>query len=264
MSAGSIAWARFRRIAPSIVLFSLILLSWEWASRAGVITHSLSSPTGAGGYLLGKGASADLWLLLAETMNTWALGLGVTLALALPIGITVGASRTLERLTLLPTEFLRSVPPIVYLPIVVLVFGTSPMTSLVLIVSGAIWSLTYQVIYGVRNTDPVTVEVARVYGLSNFQIVRSVYIPSIAPFLATGLRIAAVFAIVATLFTEMLGTGRGIGGAMMTSMLTAQFDNLFGLMVLSGILGIAVDTSLTAAERRLLRWHPAHRDVIQP
>jgi NitT/TauT family transport system permease protein len=84
-----------------------------------------------------------------------------------------------------------------------------------------------------------------------------VSLPSAAPFIATGVRIAASFAFVVSIAVELIGTGMaGIGAfAAQENSGAGDMSVLIAIAVWSGLIGLAVNALFTAAERRLFRWH---------
>jgi NitT/TauT family transport system permease protein len=109
----------------------------------------------------------------------------------------------------------------------------------------------------VRNVDPLAVETLRSFGFGPLSVARLVSLPSAAPFIATGVRVAASFAFVVAVAVELIGTGMaGIGA------FAAQEENgagdmavMIAVAVWTGLIGLAVNGVLAAAERRLFRWH---------
>jgi ABC-type nitrate/sulfonate/bicarbonate transport system permease component len=119
-----------------------------------------------------------------------------------------------------------------------------------------------QVIYGVQNVDAVAADTSRAYRLRRRRRITAVVLPSAAPFIATGLRVAGVTALLLSIVTELVGGASGLGFQITRAENAAHYTDLYALVVVTGVLGIAVNTALVRLERRTLRWLPEHREVL--
>ena len=100
------------------------------------------------------------WLGTARTMSNWFAAIVIGATIAIPLGILLGSSEYLYRALRVPLEFLRAVPPVALIPVVVLVAGATPRAAIFLAVYGCIWPMLIQTIYGVRAVDPMLRQVA--------------------------------------------------------------------------------------------------------
>lgn len=238
----------------------IAVAGWEVLSRSGLLPREIPPFTTLIAYLAGEVAGGSIWSVLAETMASWAVGFAIAGVVATTLGVVIGISRLAYDLTTVVVEFLRPIPPVVYLPLVLLVMGATRSSTVVLVLTGALWPLITQASYGTRSVDVVLSAVARAYGLTRWQRLRSVVLPSAASHIATGLRLTATIALVVTVMTEMLGTGVGLGGILTTAQLGGDYVRLFAYVLIVGIVGIVLDYVFVWLERRFLHWHPAHRE----
>ena len=84
-------------------------------------------------------------------------------------------------------------------------------------------------------------------------------LPTAAPYIATGIRIAATFALLVTIGTELLSATPGLGREIAQAQEGANFPLVMAYVFYSGVLGLALSALLSRAERRLLAWHPSAR-----
>jgi ABC-type nitrate/sulfonate/bicarbonate transport system permease component len=199
------------------------------------------------------------WSALGETAKSTLLGLLISVLIAFPLGALLGLSESAFRSARLVIEFLKPIPVVALLPLALLIYGTTLQMKHVLIVFGTLWPLLMQVVYGVQNTDAVAAETARAYRLRRRRRVLAVVLPSAAPFIATGLRVAGVTALLLSIVTELVGGAAGLGLQISRSQNAADYADLYALVVITGLLGIAVNWALRRMERRTLRWLPEHR-----
>jgi NitT/TauT family transport system permease protein len=252
--ARALPWARG---AAGVVVFLLLA---EAAGRLGVISRSalpLTSAVLARAVLLaGNGRFlADF----GATVEAWAAGMAITVAAGVPLGLALGALPGVRVATRAIVEFLRPIPSVALILLVSLLLGPGLRMSATLIVYGAIWPVLYNTIAGIDDVDPVAKETHRAFGFSRLDTIRMVSLPSAAPFIATGIRLASAVAIILDIATGYVTgpiNGPGIGAYIaQQSSGTSDLTVILAATFWAGILGLALDLLLTGAQRRLLRWH---------
>jgi len=252
------AWVgRWARGATGVVVFLLLA---EAAGRLGIISRAAlpltSSVLWRGVLLAGSGRFiADL----GATVEAWAVGLAITVAVGVPLGVLLGSLPGVRVATRAIVEFLRPIPSVALILLVSLLLGPGLRMAATLIVYGAIWPVLYNTIAGIDDVDPVAMETHRAFGFSRLQAVWMVSLPSAAPFIGTGIRLASSVALILDIATGYITgpiNGPGIGAYIAQQSTGA--DNLTVILaatVWAGVLGLVLDLLMTAAQRRLLRWH---------
>ena len=239
------------------------LVAWQLVSVTDTLDRtSFPPPTEVAGALAEVIGQGWFWTALGDTARSTLLGLLISILIALPLGIAIGLSEAAYRSTRLVIEFLKPIPVVALLPLALLMYGTTLTMKLVLIVFGTLWPLLMQVVYGVHNVDAVADETARAYRLPRRRRIVAVVLPSAAPFVATGLRVAGVTALLLSIVTELVGGAAGLGLQIARSQSAAHYADLYALVVITGVLGIAVNSALRRLERRTLRWLPEHREAV--
>ncbi|MGC0239450.1 ABC transporter permease [Arthrobacter sp. SD76] len=150
-------------------------------------------------------------------------------------------------------QFLRPLPAVVILPLVLLIFGPTRELGVFLAAFGAVWPILVQVQVGVRDVDPVAIDTARAMNLSWGKTQTAVVLPSATPYIMTGVRIAASAALLLSIGAGLLGGAPGLGRRILLAQESAQSDLAFGLILWSGLLGGALALILNYAERTLVR-----------
>lgn len=212
-------------------------------------------------WLFNQRGNGDFWEAIWLTTSHWFIGLALGIVAGVVVGALVGSVPVLHRLLNVPFEFLRPIPSVVYLPLIILVTGVQPSTAIYLLALGAFWPMLFQTIYGVRAVDEQVVETGKIFSLSRAQRLRHVIFPSILPFLMTGLRIAASLALVVGVSVELIAGVPGLGSSLGNAQLLGLYENMYGLLLVMGVLGLAVNILLERAERWVLRWHVSYRMV---
>jgi NitT/TauT family transport system permease protein len=257
LPAWAVPWVRG---ASGVVGF---LLLCEAAGRLGIISRTALPLT-----------SSVLWrvVLLAgngrfladfgATVEAWAIGMAITVAAGVPLGVLLGTLPGVRDATRAIVEFLRPIPSVALILLVSLLLGPGLRLSATLIVYGAIWPVLYNTIAGIDDVDPLAKETNRAFGFSWLATIRMVSLPSAAPFIATGIRLASAVAIILDIAAGYVDgpiNGPGIGAYIFQeSTGTGDLTVILAATVWAGILGLALDLILMAAQRRLLRWHHTH------
>ena len=203
--------------------------------------------------------SAEFWGDVGSTLQGWGAGLALAFAIAVPLGVTIGSSAVLYRALRVPIEFLRPIPSVALIPLVILVYGSGFESKLFLVVFGASWPLLIQTIYGMQDADPLALDTARAFGLGPVARFARVTLPGAAPYIATGLRISSSVALVLAVTAELVIGADGLGRSISLAQESAAVELMFALVVVTGIVGWLLSSAVAGAERRVLHWHTAHR-----
>jgi ABC-type nitrate/sulfonate/bicarbonate transport system permease component len=257
--------ARFRltRLSDTAVfVFSIAvsLAAWELVSRTGLISQAdLPSMSASFRELWSLVQTSDFWGALLQTVRGWALGLAVAAALAIPIGILLGSSDFAATAFRVPIEFLRPIPSAALLPVLFLTLGTTLKSEIFLAAFGAFWPLLVQTMYGVRDVDPVALDTARSFGVGRFERLYRLKLPSAVPYIATGMRISSTVSLILAFTAELFMGTPGLGQKVNFASSFGLHEQLYAYALATGFLGVAIHFFTSAAEKRVLHWHPSQR-----
>lgn len=201
-------------------------------------------------------AGGKLWSSFGATITTFVLALIVATVLGAAIGALIGGVRTADRATGPIVQFFMSIPSPTLVPVALLVIGLSRGMQISVIVFAAIWPIILNTAAAMRAVPAVRLETARVLDLSRASRLFKVVLPSVAPGALLGILISAPIIIVVTLLVEMLSSADGVGFLLLTSQRSFQSSEVFGLLVLIGLLGYVVNTVVAMLERWLMRNAP--------
>jgi NitT/TauT family transport system permease protein len=243
-----------RGLAGGVVLFLLL----EGLTRAELVSPSYLPPASAvlattGGLLV----DAEFLGQVAGTIQAWAIGLGIAMAIAIPLGVALGSSQRTYLASITTIEFLRPIPSVALIPLAILLLGRDLDMKASLVAYASVWSILFNTVYGMREVDPVAKDTARVFGYGRLAVLWKVSLPSAAPFIYTGIRIAAAIALILAISTELIAGGSDGIGTWMLAMSQTGVDRtyLYAGIVVAGLLGLAINGVLVALEGRLFGWH---------
>ncbi|MBP2479013.1 ABC-type nitrate/sulfonate/bicarbonate transport system permease component [Crossiella equi] len=206
-----------------------------------------------------EAADPVFWFSLYETLRGWAIGLAVAVGAGLVLGIPIGLLARARLATASTIEFLRPIPSVALVPLAVLLFGTDLMATLLLVVYAAFWQVLVQVIAGVRDIDPVAADTARVFRLGPLARLRHVIWPSALPYVLTGVRLGATVALVLAVTGELVIGSPGLGKQIAVAQSSGAVASMYALILVTGLIGMAVNLGFTALGRKVLAWHPTVR-----
>jgi ABC-type nitrate/sulfonate/bicarbonate transport system permease component len=239
------------------------LALWELVARSGLVDQSALPPAtdtlAALGELLDDGL---FWQAVEDTLQAAVGGLLIALAIGLPLGALIGLSDVVARSTQLVVEFLKPVPPVVLIPLLLLTMGPSERMGLFLVAFGCVWPILVQTSYGVQDADPVAVDTGRAFRLSAAQRVRRIVLPSATPFVVTGMRIAAGAAFVIAIVSELIGGAPGLGKEILLAQNAGLAAKTYALVLATGVLGLILYMLIARLERWALHWHPSMRAEV--
>ncbi|MQY31386.1 ABC transporter permease [Nocardia aurantia] len=246
-----------------IGLGGLMLLA-ELAPRAGLAPRRFLPPFSDMMRALGDEAkTSTFWQALLDTVRGWAIGLAIALVAGVLLGIVIGSLPAVRAALTSTIEFLRPIPSVALIPLAVLLYGPTPRSTLLLVVYASFWQVLVQVLYGVRDVDPVARETARSYRFRTLTQVRTVIWPTALPYVVTGFRLGAAVALILEITGELVIGSPGLGRQIAVAQNSEAVSSMYALVIVVGLLGVIVNVVVRALERRALRWHPSiRREVI--
>lgn len=247
-------------LAAKVLTVAGVLAAWQVLSVTGVLDpRTIPSPTSIAAAASGLAVEAPFWHAFGLTLAGWSLGLLLSVAIAIPVGLVLGSSEVCYRSCRFTIDFLRTIPPVALVPLALLLFGATTEMKLVLVVLGSVWPLLLQTMYGVHQIDPMARETARSYRLDRVRRTIFLVLPGASPFVATGVRISATMALLLTIGAELIGSAEGLGNSIGLAQTASDVPRLFALIAVSAILGVLINAFFVTMERRALSWHVSHR-----
>jgi ABC-type nitrate/sulfonate/bicarbonate transport system permease component len=216
-------------------------------------------PTSIGSELWDHVQQGTFWESVLRTLEGWALGLGLATVLAVPLGIAIGSSSSAYRSVRFIVDFVRPIPSIALLPLFILLFGIGMSLKTYLVALGCFFPLFFQTMYGVQDVDPVARDTARAYGLKRGMRFFYISLPGATPYIATGLRIAAVLALLTSVGSELIVGLPGLGFRIFKAQYAGQTSTMYALITTSGLIGLLITFCFNRLERVTLKWHPSQR-----
>ena len=241
---------------------SSLLLLWWAVTQAGLIAPLfLPAPDAVLRRLLrilSEGyMNTSLWQHLGASLQRIGLALTAALVTAVPLGIAMGRIALIRGIFDPLIEFYRPIPPLAYLPLIVIWCGIGELSKVLLIYLAIFAPLAIATAAAVRRVDPSQLRAAQALGATDWQLVRWVVLPSALPQILTGLRIGLGVGWSTLVAAELIAATSGLGFMVQSA---AQF--LVTEVVILGIflialIACALELGLRALQRRLAPWAEA-------
>ena len=244
-----------RRVALGVAFFVLFVLVWAAVTFGGFVGKTfLADPL----TMVRSG-----WTLLAEMnfaydigMTVWRVlgGFVIAAALALPLGVAMGAYKPIEAFFEPFVSFARYLPASAFIPLLILWAGIGEMQKLLVIFIGSFFQIVLMVAVIVGNARTDLVEAAYTLGAKDTGIVKRVLLPGAAPDIAETLRLVLGWAWTYVIVAELIGSSSGIGHMITDSQALLNTGQIiFGIIVI-GVIGLISDFAFKAANQRLFPW----------
>jgi len=232
------------------------LVLWLVVTSAGPYAENeaFPDPASVGSAAVEQILNREFWDALWATLAMAGMGLILAIVVGVPLGLALGMSAIVRKLLQPTVEILKPIPGIVILPLLLLIFGPTSTMGLLLVFIGCVWAILIQTYTGVLSTDPVARLAARGMLLGRWLTLRRVVLPSATPSIITGIRIATAASLVLAIGAGLIGGAPGIGQLLFLYQSFGSGANVFGLIILVGLIGLAINILLSVLERRAVPW----------
>jgi len=173
---------------------------------------------------------------------------------AIPIGIAMGVSRIARGIFDPPIEFYRPLPPLAYLPLIVIWFGIDELSKILLIYLACFAPLAMSARAGVRSVSQEQIHAAYSMGASRWQVIRYVIVPAAMPEILTAMRIAIGFGWTTLVAAEMVAATKGLGQMVLNASNFLRTDIVIMGIVVIGAVAYLFDLLMRYVEHLVVPW----------
>jgi taurine transport system permease protein len=228
------------------------VLVWDGLSRFVFDPSLLPSPLAVLARAADLTASGVLPRHMATSLGRILVGYGIGALLGTVVGLVMGRVHVVEEVLTPSLAFVRSIPPIAFVPFSIIVFGIGEASKYAIIVYLAFIVLTLHAAAGVRETPRIRIRAAQALGATGPLILVKVVLPSALPFILSGLRVALSLSFMAVVSAELIGARSGLGYLIMESRIMLETDKMLVGILSLGVLGVLVDQGANQVIARLL------------
>ncbi|CAA7600745.1 Binding-protein-dependent transport system inner membrane component [Acididesulfobacillus acetoxydans] len=199
-----------------------------------------------------------IWTNIGISLFRVLAGFAIGFVVAIPIAFLMGWYKIFRNLVEPWIQFIRNIPPIAYIPLIIAGVGVGERAKVTVIFIATFLVMVVSIYQGVRNVDETLIKAAKILGANNRVIFLKVVVPASIPFILVGVRLGLAAALTTLVAAEMTGASSGLG--MMVWSAGQYFDMpvvLLGIIII-GIIGLIFEEIVKFLERRLTGWQETH------
>ncbi|PLV61075.1 taurine ABC transporter permease TauC [Erwinia sp. B116] len=254
-------WPLNRQLTLSLSTLTVLIAVW-WAITALQLIGPLFLPppqqvlqklltiASPAGFM-----DATLWQHLGASLTRILIALLAAVAIGVPVGIFMGLNETVHGILDPLIELYRPVPPLAYLPLMVIWFGIGETSKILLIYLAIFAPVAMSAVAGVKSAQQVRLRAARSLGASRWQVLWYVVLPGALPEILTGLRIGLGVGWSTLVAAELIAATRGLGFMVQSAGEFLATDVVLAGITVIALIAFALELGLRALQRRLTPWH---------
>lgn len=201
------------------------------------------------------GLMGDIGISTVRVVVGWALAA----LIALPLGLLIGSWRVVQALLEPLMDFIRYMPAVAFIPLVMVWVGIDEGAKVAIIFIGTFFQMVLMVAEDVRRVPTAQIEAAQTMGATQREVIEKVIIPSSKPALLDTLRVTMGWAWTYLVVAELVAANSGLGYAILKAQRFLQTDKIFAGILLIGLIGLVIDQLFRWAHRKAFPWmHARH------
>ena len=246
-------------VAISLATIAVLLGAWFLVTALGWIKPLfLPSPAAVAQqfveYLTGAANDKPLWQHFVASILRVAAAFWLAVLTAVPIGIAMGMSRVARGIFDPPIEFYRPLPPLAYLPLIIIWFGIDELPKVLLIYLSCFAPLALAARSGMKSATQEQIHAAYSMGASYGQVIQHVILPAALPEILVGMRIAIGFGWTTLVAAEMVAANVGLGQMVLNASNFLRTDIVIMGIVVIGVVAYLFDLLMRWVEKKLVPW----------
>ncbi len=242
-------------VTVGVGFISLFLIAWIGVTAAQwVVPLFLPSPAAVLAELGSQVQDGTLWLDLWASVYRISVGWLVSTVLALPIGILMGNFQFFEGLFEPFVDLLRYMPAVAFVPLTILWLGVGDTQKFAILFIGIFFQEVLLIMDNVKNVPHDLIQVSYTFGLSKWEVLRSVILPAAMPGIWDTFRITLGWAWTYLVVAELVAANVGLGYRIMRAQRFLETDQIILGILVIGVLGLITDMFFKWSYRRLFPW----------
>lgn len=191
-----------------------------------------------------------IWASLRRVL----LALAVSIVLGVSLGLIMGWNKKVRAAIHPILMALRPIPPIAWIPLIILLFGIGEFPKVLLVFIGAFFPIVMNTISGVAMVDDMYLKVGKIYKANTWQMLHHVVFPAAMPAILAGIKIAISSGWMVVVAAEMLASKSGLGFLINRGRESYDVALIMVAMILIGLIGALLSFVFTFIERKLCGW----------
>jgi NitT/TauT family transport system permease protein len=231
------------------------LAGWWMLSNAGIVAK-LFMPTPGAVWVRVVAWWAEDGLLADTFISVYRVTMGwlISAVIALPLGLLIGTFRPVQALLEPLTDFIRYMPAVAFIPLVMLWVGIDESSKIAIIFIGTFFQMVLMVAEDVRRVPQAQIEAAQTLGAARGEIIQLVLLQGAKPALLDTMRVTMGWAWTYLVVAELVAANSGLGYAILKAQRFLQTDKIFGGIIIIGLIGLITDQLFRWLHRAAFPW----------
>ena len=230
----------------------VLVAGWQLAKSAGALPYvNLPAPLQIWDSAVSLTGNGQLPGNFGHTLTACLVGWAVGAAIGAVAGVALGLSRAVWTYSMASVDVLRAIPAIAFVPIAVIIFEQTLQMEIVIAAWVSIWPVAVSTMSGVAGVSAEHRELATSLRMNWQTRVAKLALPTALPKIVVSLRLALSGALVLAIVAEIVGNPHGVGYALVNAQQQVQPAAMFAYILLTGVVGVVLNSLLTLAYRRL-------------
>lgn len=191
-----------------------------------------------------------IWASLRRSL----IGFGLAFVCSLPVAFLMGWYEPVRRIIEPWVKFVKSIPPISYITLIIVAMGVDESAKVTVIFIGSFLIMVINIYQGVRNVDNTLIKAAQVLGARDVDIFFKVVMPASLPYVMVGARLGLASSLTTLIAAELTGAQVGLGQMIQEASMYFHMDIVLMGIIIIGVVGAALDKCITVIEGRLTSW----------
>lgn len=236
-----------------------VLVLWELLVKVNLLdARFFPAPTSVFASLRELTASGELWQHIGISLERIAKGFVIGAVPGAVLGIAMGLNRWVRAIAGPVVWALYPIPKTAILPLIMLVLGLGEASKIALVAISVFFVVLINAMAGVRQIDPIYLDVGKNFGVGRWQFFRTIALPGALPVIMAGVKLGMGISLIVIVVAEMVGSSTsGIGYLIWLSWTTLEVEQMYAGLIVISALGILTSLALDELERFVVPWKKA-------
>ena len=194
------------------------------------------------------------WKDISSSLISVTSGYLLGFIIALPVAILMAWYRPIRYIIEPWIQFIRNIPPLAYVPLVVISAGVGRTPQIIVITIATFLIMSITIYQGVKNIDPTLIKAAKVLGAKDKDIFLKIIAPASLPFIMTAIRLGTAVALTSLIAAESTGAQAGLGMRIRALNNTFESPPMLLYIIIIGIIGLIFERLVKRLEGKLTGW----------
>jgi len=249
------------KLIKGIIIPLVIVLLWLFGSLTGFFnSYLLPSPVTIAGTMSSLIETGVLFKHIGISLYRVLFGFGLTFMLAFPLAVILGMNKKWNDYFDPILDFIRHVPPLACIPILILWFGIGEPPKIAIIMLATFFPVFLNTLNGVLGCDKKLLEVGQVFEFTALERFRKIILPSALPSIILGMRLGLGYSWRSLIGAELIAASSGIGYMIIDAEQISRPDIIFVGIITIGIFGYCIDYGFLKLTDYLMPWEDRQVD----